>query len=145
MSTSLIEYSAAALILSISTVLFLWILIENTQPLLSKLPYPPGPAPAGSISGNRNQIKSTPRVWRKYKEWAEQYGSVDSHVQIQCYADLIRLSGDIIYLRSYSQPIIILNSFEDVVELFEKRSGNYSSRSVSPMYKLCVSRHSLLK
>lgn len=72
MSTSLLEYSAAALILSISTVLFLLVYVRDTQPLLSKLPYPPGPAPAGAISGNRNQIKSTPRVWRKYKEWAEQ-------------------------------------------------------------------------
>ena len=89
MSTSLLEYSAAALILSISTVLFLLVLVRDTQPLLSKLPYPPGPAPAGAISGNRNQIKSTPRVWRKYKEWAEQYGSVDFHMQILCYADLI--------------------------------------------------------
>ncbi|KJA13000.1 hypothetical protein HYPSUDRAFT_60128 [Hypholoma sublateritium FD-334 SS-4] len=117
MSTLLPDCTAVVLVLSISAVVSLWALIWNTQPLLSKLPYPPGPAPTSAMSGNRIQIMSTPCVWRKYKEWAEEY-------------------GDIMYLRSFRQPVIVLNSFEDAVELLEKRSRIYSSRSVSPMYKL---------
>lgn len=139
MSTLLPEYTAAVIVLSISAAVSLWALIWSTQPLLSKLPYPPGPAPSSAISGNKSQIMSTPCVWRKYKEWAEEFGNVIFHMQIQRhYAELIWPPGDIVYLRSYRQPIIILNSFEDAMELLEKRSRIYSSRPVSPMYTLCV-------
>ena len=145
MSSLLPDYTAAAFLLSISAVVSLWALIWNSRSLLSKLPYPPGPDPVSAISGNRNQITSTPNVWRKYKEWAEKYGNVDHYTKIIFYDELFWVLGDIIYLRSYRQPIIIINSFKDAEELLEKRSRIYSSRPITPMYRLYVVDHALLK
>ena len=44
--------------------------------------------------------------------------------------------GDIFHFRIYSQHTIILNSVEDVRELFEKRAGLYSDRPKNAMVNL---------
>ncbi|KJA23111.1 hypothetical protein HYPSUDRAFT_602568 [Hypholoma sublateritium FD-334 SS-4] len=104
------ELTLAILTLSIVSVC-VWAL-KSPQ----RLPYPPGPPPTSFIAGNMSDI-STPNVWRKYTEWTKQY-------------------GNIIYLRIFGQPIVILNSLEDALELLERRSGYYSSRPVVPMYEI---------
>ena len=45
-------------------------------------------------------------------------------------------AGDVVYLDALGQPMIILGSHETAVELLEKRSANYSDRSISTMAKL---------
>ncbi len=137
------NYTGALFLLSISSVVSLWALIWISGSLRSKLPYPPGPDPDNALSGNKIQITSTPNVWLKYKQWAEKYGNVDRYTKVIFHAEVFWLLGDIIYLRSYRQPIIIINSFKDAEALLEKRSRIYSSRPITPMYKLYVSGHAL--
>ncbi|KAF8174079.1 cytochrome P450 [Pholiota molesta] len=95
---------------------FLWALNRAIQTSWRKIPYPPGPPPKGILSGNEADV-SVPLLWRVCAEWANIY-------------------GNILYLRVSKKPVIILNSLEDANELFEKRSHNYSSRPVTPMYNL---------
>ena len=44
--------------------------------------------------------------------------------------------GDIFHFRIYGQHTIILNSVEDVRELFERRAGLYSDRPKNVMVDL---------
>ncbi|KAK2464322.1 hypothetical protein APHAL10511_003779 [Amanita phalloides] len=48
-------------------------------------------------------------AWLTYAEWAKKY-------------------GDVVYLKTYGQPLVILSSFKAANELFEKRSAVYSGR-----------------
>ena len=41
--------------------------------------------------------------------------------------------GDIIYMYTFGNPIIIINSAQAATDLLEKRSSNYSSRPVRTM------------
>ena len=41
--------------------------------------------------------------------------------------------GDMVYLENLGRPLIFINSYEIAVDLFEKRSANYSSRPSFPM------------
>ncbi|KAF8886810.1 cytochrome P450 [Infundibulicybe gibba] len=81
-----------------------------------RLPFPPGPKPKPLI-GNALQIP-TQEPWITYIKWAETYGS------------------NILHAEALGQHIIILNSFEDAVEIMEKRASNYSSRPSLPMLEL---------
>ncbi|PPQ63628.1 hypothetical protein CVT24_004381 [Panaeolus cyanescens] len=83
---------------------------------LDVLPYPPGPPPASYIAGHITQLPKT-RAWEGYADWAKQY-------------------GNIVYFRIYREHNIILHRLEDVIELFEKRSGIYSDRKHSVMNKM---------
>ncbi|KAF8817039.1 cytochrome P450 [Phlegmacium glaucopus] len=80
------------------------------------LPYPPGPPAKNIISGNSNDIPLS-RHWHTYANWAKIY-------------------GDIIHFRIYGQHTIILNSVEDVREMFEQRAGLYSDRPKNVMVDL---------
>ncbi|KJA18940.1 hypothetical protein HYPSUDRAFT_44792 [Hypholoma sublateritium FD-334 SS-4] len=80
------------------------------------LPYPPGPPDKGLLSGNLRDIPVA-QAWHTYMEWGKKY-------------------GDILHYRVYDKHTIILNSFEDNVELLEKRSGIYSDRPYMPMLEL---------
>lgn len=52
------------------------------------------------------------------------------------HAGLIDVAGDIIFVRAFSQPMIILNSLGPVNDLLEKRSSNYSDRLETEMVAL---------
>ncbi|EMD41380.1 hypothetical protein CERSUDRAFT_109980 [Gelatoporia subvermispora B] len=111
------------MISSITVVLFLaslWIALsqKRTRPRSDAhrgLPLPPGPTPL-PIVGNFFDIPSK-LPWVTYTKWAEKY-------------------GDIVYMRVFDQPIIILNALGPVVDLFEKRAPNYSDRLLTPMVTL---------
>ncbi|PPR05573.1 hypothetical protein CVT24_002791 [Panaeolus cyanescens] len=75
-------------------------------------PYPPGPAPKFLI-GNALDIPAKDGG-RIYAEWGKKYNS------------------DILHLNALGQHIVVLNSLDDANELFEKRSRNYTDRSVMP-------------
>lgn len=70
-------------------------------------PLPPGPARKPLI-GNLLDVPKG-RDWQAYADWAKTY-------------------GDIISLSVFGQTIIVLNSLQDVRELFVARAGNYSDR-----------------
>ncbi|KAF5369133.1 hypothetical protein D9757_011080 [Collybiopsis confluens] len=73
----------------------------------STLPFPPGP---------RSPQMPILDAWVTYKEWGKKY-------------------GDLIYIRE--KNILITNSSEVVVDLFEKRSRIYSDRESSSAIRLC--------
>lgn len=66
---------------------------------------PPGPKPLPFI-GN---VLPKEKDWETYSEWAKQY-------------------GDVVYVHSFGKPIIILNTYEAVCDLLERRSSIYSDR-----------------
>ncbi|KAF4617311.1 hypothetical protein D9613_005809 [Agrocybe pediades] len=71
------------------------------------LPYPPGPPSVTPLNASSVLPRSQP--WLTYTKWAKKY-------------------GDILHLKIYGQHTIILSNYEDVVELFEQRSRQYSDR-----------------
>ncbi|KAG6841199.1 hypothetical protein C0991_000996, partial [Blastosporella zonata] len=81
----------------------------------SKPPYPPGPRPS-LISGNSKDLTMT-LPWLKYTELAKQY-------------------GNIVHLRNYNEHIVIVNTLEDAIALFEKRSRVYSDRPAVLMIEM---------
>ena len=69
--------------------------------------FPPGPKGLPFLG----LIRTIPHdwAWLIYTDWAKKY-------------------GDIVYFRTYGQPLVVLNSFKAVNDLFEKRSAIYSGR-----------------
>ncbi|TFK85639.1 CyP450 monooxygenase [Polyporus arcularius HHB13444] len=96
---------------------FLWWLTAGTSRAdRSGLPLPPGP-PRLPIIGNALDVP-TKNMEATFRAMNEQY-------------------GDVVYLDALGQPMIVLGSHEAAVDLLEKRSANYSDRSISTMAKLC--------
>ncbi|OCH89272.1 hypothetical protein OBBRIDRAFT_32321 [Obba rivulosa] len=81
--------------------------LKSSRSSISTLPLPPGTKPLPFV-GNALDVPTT-LPWRTYAEWAKTY-------------------SDIIHMRFFGQTIIILNSYSTVIDLFEKRSSNYSNR-----------------
>ncbi|KLO07931.1 CyP450 monooxygenase [Schizopora paradoxa] len=73
----------------------------------SRLSLPPGP-PRYPIVGNLFQIPTT-YLWEKACEWAKTY-------------------GDMVFIDAAGVPMLFINSHEIAVDLFNKRSSNYSTR-----------------
>ncbi|KAJ3497756.1 hypothetical protein NLJ89_g10304 [Agrocybe chaxingu] len=73
----------------------------------SKPPLPPGPKPL-PVVGNLHQVPRE-KQYKVFQEWARVYGPV-------------------VYFRVFRQDFVILNSVKSIVDLFEKRSGKYSTR-----------------
>ncbi|KAF8964339.1 cytochrome P450 [Flammula alnicola] len=73
-----------------------------------KVSYPPGPPQQGLLSGI---LRDTPwsQPWVTYSEWARKY-------------------GDIIHFKLYGRHVIVLNSMDDAIEMFERRCNVYSDR-----------------
>ncbi|KAJ7366948.1 cytochrome P450 [Mycena albidolilacea] len=78
-------------------------------------PFPPGPLPRFLI-GNFHDLP-TRLPWVTYTKWGLQY-------------------GDLVHASALGQHIVIVNSVETAIELFEKRSHIYSDRPVVPMIEL---------
>lgn len=100
-----------------------------------KLPYPPGPPEKGLISGNQSDLPSS-RPWFTYVEWGKKYGTF-SH-----FSCLLRFlwspPGDIIHYRTYNKHTVVLNAYDDNVELLERRSLIYSDRPYLAMMDMYV-------
>jgi cytochrome P450 len=54
------------------------------------------------------------------------------------YMSLFCHEGSVIHLRSYRQHTIVINSYEDCVEFFERRSNIYSDRPTITMVDMYV-------
>ncbi|KAK7682348.1 hypothetical protein QCA50_014553 [Cerrena zonata] len=75
----------------------------------TQTPFPPGPKGLPLI-GNTLDIPRT-YEWLTFSEWAKRWGAI-------------------IYLRTLGHPIIILSSYEEAVDMLEKKSSIYSDRPV---------------
>ncbi|KAK2460236.1 hypothetical protein APHAL10511_007625 [Amanita phalloides] len=80
-----------------------------------RVSYPPGP-PEKLFLGNALDVPSK-MPWIKYLKWSKQF-------------------GDIIHLSAMNMHIVVLHKMEDIIELMEKRSANYSSRPSIPISEL---------
>ncbi|KAK0500354.1 cytochrome P450 [Armillaria luteobubalina] len=92
----------SSLALSVSLFFFLLSPIRRRR-----LPFPPGPKGLPLI-GNLWDVPAE-HPWLTYAQWAATY-------------------GDVFYLDTSGNPTVVVNSAQAAVEIFEKRSGNYSDR-----------------
>ena len=97
------------------------------------LPLPPGP-PGLPVIGNMLDFPKE-RPWLKFKELGNIYGECESRPVIRLICNYNSL-GDILSLRMVDQQLIIVNDYDTAIDLLEKRSSIYSSRTSTPMYKL---------
>ncbi|EUC61286.1 cytochrome P450 family protein [Rhizoctonia solani AG-3 Rhs1AP] len=73
-----------------------------------QLPLPPGPPETSWLKGNGEEIPRT-FVWLKYTEWNRKY-------------------GDIMHARAGSKHIIVVSSYEGLIDLFDSQGAQYSHR-----------------
>ncbi|KAF9480950.1 cytochrome P450 [Pholiota conissans] len=98
-----------------------WLASKALSSPARNLPYPPGPPPKDFISGNARELSES-KLWFPMADWAAKYG--------------ITLLGPIMHLRSFNTHMVVLNSFDDAMEILEKRSNNYSDRPYVPMIEM---------
>ncbi|KAF8504866.1 cytochrome P450 [Russula emetica] len=101
-------------VLAISLFLYLLVTFSNSRRRRG-LPYPPGPL-SWPIIGNLFDIP-------KVEPWI-------------AYTDMSKKYGDIIYLRAFSEVIVVLSSFSAIKDLLEKRGDNYSERPSVPIMEM---------
>jgi len=95
----------------------------------SSHPYPPGPKRL-PILGNLHQFPKSPE-WVTYSKWSKEFGTFLYTSRLASFMILIGTVGsDLIYIRGAGMEFVILNSFESMVELLDKKSSIYSSRYV---------------
>ncbi|KAJ8087754.1 hypothetical protein AAF712_010543 [Marasmius tenuissimus] len=84
----------------------------------SCLPLPPGPK-GRFFTGVRDQIPSSP--WRKYAQWAAEFRT------------------NVLYFRVYNKDYVVLNDYQSVHDLLDKRAAMYSDRPKAWMFfELCA-------
>ncbi|EAU81927.1 O-methylsterigmatocystin oxidoreductase [Coprinopsis cinerea okayama7 len=86
--------------------------ISSGKNAKSKQPLPPGPK-GKPIIGNMLDIPQV-KPWLVYKQWGETY-------------------GNIVHVNALGQSIVVINKLDQVIDLLEKRSTNYSDRPGLPM------------
>ncbi|KAL1948477.1 hypothetical protein VTO73DRAFT_12552 [Trametes versicolor] len=86
---------------------FVVILTLAVRRALSQNAFPPGPKPV-PLFGNLFQL-SQQQEWLQFTSWGQIY-------------------GDVVTMRIFNKPIILLNSAQAIVDLFEARSAIYSNR-----------------
>jgi hypothetical protein len=95
-----------------------------------RLPLPPGPRTSwfGGI-----QLPQT-HPWLTYAKWKELFGSVQSTLSTDMYLrDTMMDTGDVIYIYTFGNPIIVINTAEAADQLLDKRGNKYSSKPVRTM------------
>ncbi|CEL54881.1 O-methylsterigmatocystin oxidoreductase OS=Aspergillus parasiticus GN=ordA PE=3 SV=1 [Rhizoctonia solani AG-1 IB] len=73
-----------------------------------ELPLPPGPPEKSWFGGNALDMPRT-HPWIKFTEWAKTY-------------------GDVMHLRVHTNHVVVLSSYQAVLDLFESRGALYSHR-----------------
>ncbi|KZS98114.1 cytochrome P450, partial [Sistotremastrum niveocremeum HHB9708] len=100
---------------TLATALLVWVICQYIYKFFSnhsRLPYPPGPNGL-PILGNALQIKIE-KPWILYKDWASVY-------------------GDVIGLKVLGKRVVVLNSFQSGLDLFERRGKVFAGRPAVPL------------
>ena len=97
---------------------------------------PPGP-PGWPIVGNLFDLPKE-RAWIVYSRWAKYYG--EGYLFLTDVPPLLQLlrTGDVMFLRTCSTPIVVVSSADIAFELMDKRSAIYSSKPASVLDKMSV-------
>ncbi|KAJ6575198.1 cytochrome P450 [Mycena capillaripes] len=92
------------------TLAYFWSHFASFKSKLAGLPLPPGPKTNWLGKVDLPRI----RPWLTYAQWKDVY-------------------GDLIYIRVFGNPILVINSATVASDLLEKRGGKYSSRPIRTM------------
>ena len=111
------------------TVLALKILLQGSK---ASPPLPPGPKPL-PLLGNALDFPQS-HYGPKLHALAKKYGQF-SHIARSLCAPK-GCTGDVVYLKLFGQPVLVLDSYAAANELLDKRSANYSDRPQSVMAHL---------
>lgn len=89
------------------------------------LPYPPGPKGLPLV-GNIHDVPSHGE-WITYADWSHKYSKLSHSGLLQKILHQVA-DSDVVHLSVVGTHLVIVNSHEAAVELFEKRSAIYSDR-----------------
>jgi hypothetical protein len=117
--------------------LFLYLLIRFRDHRKRKcLPYPPRP-PSWPIIGNYFDMPKD-KPWVAYTDMSKKYGRRNILGTTGSTQLNRAFLGDIVYLRAFSEVIVVLSSFSAITDLLEKRGEYYSDRPSIPIMKMYV-------
>lgn len=113
------------LLASVALVIVLYLLTKKWTK--RSLPLPPGPKKLPLIGNLLNM--PTSYEWKTYHKWCKDFGTIHQFADRKVLTTLS--DSDIIHLEVAGTSIIVLDTFEAVTELLEKRSSHYSGRYVA--------------